>query len=66
MINVDDMKELEKAPSFLPSLYSAWMAQVLQGPFSKETKATCANCVICQPATTAAEPEATYFYTESK
>src|SRR5215470_8438493 len=31
----------------LPSLYAAWMDQMLAGPIPRETDATCDNCVMC-------------------
>ena len=50
MINVDDIKEHEQASGILPPLYTAWIANVIEGPLPTETKATCSNCVMCQPA----------------
>lgn len=66
MITVDEVKELEKAPSTLPPLYSAWMVHALEGPLPQETKATCDNCVMCPSASTPIEPGASYFHPETK
>src|SRR5262245_39301628 len=42
--------------SILPPLYATWLGHVLPGPIPEETQATCQQCAMCLPATSAASP----------
>jgi hypothetical protein len=52
--------------STLPSLYAAWMDELLRGPIPRETDATCDDCAMCEGAGNEAHDGETFFNPQTK
>src|SRR5215470_18692050 len=45
----------------LPPLYAKWMAELLEGPIPRESRATCDDCAMCEPEEEQKGPQSNYY-----